>query len=401
MTERLYYTDSYRTAFTGALQRITLFNGQLAAVLDQSCFYPTSGGQPFDTGMLGGQQVVDVVATENNEVLHLLQGETPAWGPGQPIHGAIDWPRRYDHMQQHSGQHLLSQVFYRHFGFETVSVHFGDVESTLDLDTATLELTQVEEAEQAANDLVYASLPIRAYFVSDAELPTIPLRRPPKVTGQIRIVEIDQFDYSACGGTHVRTTAEIGPIKLTKQERRRNQVRLTFLCGQRALHDYQNKHRLLTQIAALFSTDLTQTPALVERNQAQIKELQRTVETLTTQLLAFEATALVQQAASAGQQVIARLYPEYDVNALKMLATLIQQQAAEQIVLLASAAGGKLTLVFARGASATPHMGNLLRDTLVQFGGKGGGRPDFAQGGTSDITVAQAALDYAFHLLST
>jgi alanyl-tRNA synthetase len=396
MTERLYYIDSYRTTFAAKVIRTAMVNQQPALVLDQTCFYPTSGGQPFDTGELGGQRVIDVSIGENGELLHLLADEAPNLQPGQPIHGVIDWPRRYDHMQQHSGQHLLSQVFYRHFGYETVSVHFGDEESTLDLDTATLELAQLEQAEQAANDLVYASLPITAYFVSDAELPSVPLRRPPKVTGQIRIVEIAKFDYSACGGTHVHTTAEIGPIKLTKQERRRNQVRLTFLCGKRALHDYQNKHRLLTQIATLFSTELTQAPALVERNQMQIKELQRTVETLTTQLLAFEATALVQQAtASTPPHIIARLYPDQDANALKTLATLIQQQAGESVVLFASTVGSKLTLVFARGANATPHMGNLLRDTLAHFGGKGGGRSDFAQGGAADTTIAQAALDYA------
>lgn len=394
MTTRLYYTDSYQTTFAATLIGLTTHNGQPAAILDQSYFYPTSGGQPFDTGQLGEQRVVDVVATDGGEVLHLLAEPLPATQVGQLIQGVIDWSRRYDHMQQHSGQHLLSQIFYRLFNAETVSVHFGDNESTLDLDTANLEPSQLAEAERSANELVYAALPIKSYFVSDAELPSVPLRRPPKVTGQIRIVEIEQFDYSACGGTHVRTTGEIGPIKLTKQERRRNQVRLTFLCGHRALRDYQEKHQLLLQAATLFSNDLAQVPTLIERSQAQIKELQRTVETLTTQLLGFTAEQLAQQADALGPfRLIARQLDEYDANALKTLASQLQQQDPQNVVLLASAAGGKLTLLFARGPAADQlHLGNLLRDTLAQIGGKGGGRPDFAQGGSGQPEVAAAVL---------
>jgi alanyl-tRNA synthetase len=394
MTTRLYYTDAYQTTFTATLTALTIYKGHPAAILEQSYFYPTSGGQPFDTGRLGDQPVVDVVAAESGELLHLLAGGLPATQIGQPIQGMIDWPRRYDHMQQHSGQHLLSQIFYRLFNAETVSVHFGDSESTLDLDTVNLEPSQLAEAERSANELVYAALPIKSYFVSDRELPSVPLRRPPKVTGQIRIVEIEQFDYSACGGTHVRTTGEIGPIKLTKQERRRNQVRLTFLCGYRALRDYQEKHRWLMQAASLFSNDIAQVPLLIERSQAQIKDLQRAVDTLTTQLLGFTAERLAQQAEPLGAfRLIARQLDEYDANALKTLATQLQQQDAQGVVLLASAAGGKLTLLFARGPAADQlHMGNLLRDTLAQVGGKGGGRPDFAQGGSGQPETAAAVL---------
>lgn len=394
MTTRLYYTDSYQTTFTATVTALTLYNGQPAVLLDQSYFYPTSGGQPFDTGRLGDQRVVDVVAAESGEVLHLLAGTLPTVQVGETIQGVLDWSRRYDHMQQHSGQHLLSQIFYQRFRYETVSVHFGESESTLDLDTANLEPSQLEEAERAANELVYAALPIKAYFVSDAELPSIPLRRPPKVTGQIRIVEIDHFDYSACGGTHVRTTSEIGPIKLTKQERRRGQVRLTFLCGYRALADYQEKHRLLLQAATLFSNDVAQVPALIERNLTQVKDLQRTVETLTSQLLGFTAEKLTQQAEPLGSfRLVAQQLDEYDANALKTLATQLQQQNPYTLTLLASAASGKLTLVFARGAAVEAiHMGNLLRDALAQIGGKGGGRPDFAQGGSGQAEVAGAVL---------
>jgi alanyl-tRNA synthetase len=365
--------------------------------LDQTAFYPTSGGQPFDTGRLGDRQVVDVVV--DGELFHLLDEELPIASVGQSIHGVIDWPRRYDHMQQHSGQHLLSQVFYRLFGFETVSVHFGATESTLDLDTPSLEQAQLDEAERFANDLVYAALAIKAYTVTEVELPDIPLRRaqraPAKVTGQIRIVEIDGFDYSACGGTHVRTTAEIAPLKLTRQERRRGQTRVTFLCGRRALDDYTAKHRLLSLAAGLYSTELADVPRLVERSLAQAKELQRNVDELSEKLLAYEAEDLVRAAREIkGLRLAAHLFEDKDARALKILATLLQQQPG-MVALLASAYGEKLTVVFARAENVSLHAGNLLRSTLQHFGGNGGGRPDFAQGGVADPSVGQALLDFA------
>lgn len=394
MTEHLYYTDAYQTEFDAQIIATTQVNQQPAIILDRSFFYPTSGGQLFDTGLLGERRVIDVIAGENEAVVHVLDAPLAAADVGQALHGMIDWPRRYDHMQQHSGQHLLSQIFYRHFGYETVSVHFGDTESTLDLEVAALETAQLDEAEQIANQMVHAALPITAYFVNDAELAQVPLRKPPKVTGKIRIVEIKQFDYSACGGTHVRTTAEIGTIKFTRVERRRGQVRLTFLCGQRAYRDYAEKHRLLTETANLFNTDINEVPRLVGRNLAQLKDLQLTVKTLAEEQLAREAGALVNAArAGAPYRIVAQNFTDKEAAAVKTLAQNLQQYPGV-IGLLAAASGGKLTVIFTRAADVDLHVGNLLRDSLRQFGGSGGGRPDFAQGG-ADPAVAQAVLDFA------
>ncbi len=394
MTERSYYTNAYQTEFDATLLALDQINGKPVAVLDHTCFYPTSGGQPFDTGLLGDQRVVDVIAADNGDVWHVLDAEFTHAVPGQPLHGIIDWPRRYDHMQQHAGQHLLSQIFYRHFGYETISVHFGDVESTLDLDIAALNPVQMDEAEQIANQIVYTSLPITAYFVADNELDSIPLRKAPKVTGQIRIVEIANFDYSACGGTHVRTTAEIGPIKLTRQERRRGQTRLTFLCGKRAYRDYVEKHRLLVEAADLFSTDISAVPRLIERNLAQIKELQQSIKVVTEAQLARAAADLAGGAQIIqDQRIVAKLFYDKDAASLKTLAQQLQQYPAIT-ALLAAVYDEKLTLIFVRAADVSLHMGNLLRTALRQFGGNGGGRPDFAQG-SADPALAQAVLDFA------
>ncbi|MCE7979740.1 MAG: alanyl-tRNA editing protein [Caldilinea sp. CFX5] len=388
MTTRLYYTNAYQTEFTANVTTLTTVNGQLAVILDQSCFYPTSGGQPNDTGILGGKAVLDVMVDEQGEVLHLLAEPLAPEQAWEPITGQLDWPRRYDHMQQHSGQHLLSQLFYQHFGFETVAVHFGAVESTLDLATPEVTPAQVEALEQAAMQLVYAALPIKAYFVSDQDLPTIPLRRAPKVTGTIRIVEIDGFDYSACGGTHCRTTAEIGPIKLTKTERRRGQVRITFLCGQRAWRDYQVKHGLITTAANLFSNEITQVPALVERNLGQIKELQQTIDGLQEELLRAEALQLLSAASFVnGYRLLSQHFADRAVNLVKRLALQVQQQP-RALCLFSVQQGEKATLIFARSADLDLHVGNLLRDILREVGGKGGGREDFAQGG--GITIEES-----------
>jgi alanyl-tRNA synthetase len=315
------------------------------------------------------------------------------------VQGVVDWPRRYDHMQQHAGQHLLSQLFYRTLGLETLSVHFGEEESTLDLDAAFLAPEAVAEAETAANELVYAALPITARFVRENEVARVPLRRPPKISGEIRIVEIAGYDYSACGGTHVRTTAEIGPIKLLRQERRRGQTRLTFLCGKRALADYRHKHNLLAQAAALYSTDFAQVPELLARDQEAVKLLHREVDALTMRLLSYEVNEIAATArVIGGWQVVVGNWADRSVEATKTLANLLQARP-HTIALLGTSAGGKATVIFARSGDVEVHMGNLLRDALKQFGGGGGGRPEFAQGGGVSTEQIGALLERAVESL--
>lgn len=399
LTTRKYYTDSYTTRFDATLVQVAEVSGRPALALDQSYFYPTSGGQAHDTGTINDWPVVDVVVGEDGQIYHLLAALPDPIPASGPVQGVIDWPRRYDHMQQHSGQHLLSQLFYRLFEMETVSVHFGATESTLDLDAPSITPEQLAEAERAANDLVYAALPITAYFVDERELASVPLRRPPTVSGEIRIVEIQGYDYSACGGTHVHTTAEIGPIKLLRQERRRGQTRITFLCGKRAVADYIHKHDLLTQAAAVYSTDVAQVPELLARAQEQSKTLQHQVDELTTRLLTFEvedvaATAQTVQMEAGECQLVVQHWPDRPVEAVKTLANLLQARP-QTIALLATTAGGKTTAIFARSSGIATHMGNLLRDALKAFGGGGGGRPEFAQGGGVAVDQADALLAYA------
>ena len=399
MTTRLYYDDSYCTTFDATVTAIGEVGGRPAVQLDRTFFYPTSGGQPHDTGTLAGADVIDVLVQD--DILWHVLAASAALKPGQIVSGSIDWQRRYDHMQQHSGQHLLSQVSYRLFGYETVSVHFGTDESTLDLDAAMVEPEHLAAAEQEANRLAYAALAITAYGVEQDALAAVPLRRPPKVTGTVRIVEIAEFDYSACGGTHVHTTAEIAPVKIVRQERRRGQTRITFLCGLRAVRDYAEKHRLLVEAANVFSTDITAVPALVQRLLDQGRELQRQVDTLTEQLVNYEIRELLAGAPSDGElRVIQKVYVDRSADALKQAASILRREP-RTLALLGTQSGGKLTLLFGRSDDVTLHAGNLLRDTLKAFGGNGGGRPELAQGGGVDPAQATAMLDYAHNLATT
>ncbi|MEZ4676202.1 MAG: DHHA1 domain-containing protein [Caldilineaceae bacterium] len=389
MTTRLYFTDAYQQKFTATVTAIGTWNDQPSIQLDQSCFYPTSGGQAFDTGKLAGFHVIEVVADKAGEIHHLLAEKPDGVVLGTTISGQIDWPRRYDHMQQHSGQHLLSQLFFQELGFETVSVHFGAQESTLDLEIEEISAEQLAKVELLANELVYTALPIHAYFVDERKIADLPLRRPPKVSGTIRIVEIEAFDFSACGGTHCRTTAEVGPIKLIKVERRRGLVRISFLCGKRAYVDYATKHQLITDAAMIFSTDTHQVPQLIERNLSQLKEANHRIEELQFALLAHEASALIQNAEAVGPvRLIQAVYDNKQAGELKTLATQLQQHD-ETVALLAAIERGtdadKVTICFACSstvtATSTLNLGAVLRMALQPVGGKGGGKADFAQGG--------------------
>lgn len=379
MTDRLYYTDSYRTTFTATIAERLQQDGKAAVILDRTLFYPTSGGQPHDTGLLDGCPVQDVIAATDGRIIHVLEGPLDEASVGGSVTGEIDWPRRYDHMQQHSGQHLLSHIFNERLGVATVSVHFGADESTIDLETATLTESAIAEVEAHANRLVYDNLPIKAYFVDDAGIAQLPLRRPPKVSGQIRIVEIDSIDYVACGGTHCRRTGELGPVKILRQERSRGNVRITFKCGQRALRDYQTKHDLLRAAAERFSTDVYSVPAAVERLQAQVQTLQREIATATEQLLQYEMEALL--ASSEGKPaIIARLYRDKTNDWVKQLAQQLQRQP-QVVALLGTTNGQQATIYCARSEEISLDVGQLLRATLREVGGGGGGRPEIAQGG--------------------
>ncbi|HXH04988.1 MAG TPA: alanyl-tRNA editing protein, partial [Vicinamibacterales bacterium] len=242
---RLYYTDSYTTEFEATVVSTTSAGGRTAVILDRTAFYPASGGQPADTGRLGGARVIDVLERDaDDEVLHVIEGDVPA---GR-VRGVIDWPRRLDHMQQHTGQHVLSAVFARRFGAETTSVHFGAERATVDLARA-LDAEAIAGAEREANEIVRADRPVSIRFAEAGEAASLGLRRESAREGTLRLVDIAGVDLSACGGTHVARTGEIGAILITGWERRRGGVRVEFVCGGRAVAGWRARADALDQAA--------------------------------------------------------------------------------------------------------------------------------------------------------
>ena len=393
MDERLYYEDAYLTRFSAQVMERFTHEEQPTVRLSRSAFYPTSGGQPHDTGNLDGTAVVDVKVGADGAVLHLLAEPLPEQTAS--VSGVIDWPRRYDHMQQHSGQHLLSQTFYRLLGLETVSVHFGDVLNTVDLEGPSLSAAQLADVETAANEMVWENRPIRAYWVNEGEQAKVPLRRAPTVQGATRIVEIGKFDWSACGGTHVQRTGEIGLISLLRFEKHRGRSRVHFVCGGRALADAGRRRGLLAETAGLLDSGVDDVPELVSKQQEALKGAERELKALQEGLVGYQARELLAAAeVVGGLRLVAEALNDSEPAAVQRLARALISEPGV-VTLLGCAQRGKGTVVFARSGGCSVHVGNLLRVTLKQFGGGGGGRPNFAQGGGVAAEKLAAVLDTA------
>jgi alanyl-tRNA synthetase len=375
LTTRLYYTDSYAREFDAIVEEIVTLGDRRAAILDLTAFYPTSGGQPFDTGTLGDARVLDVVDREDGAVLHVFDGVLT---PG-PVHGRIDWERRFEHMQQHTGQHVLSAAFEHACGARTDSFHLGTLSSTIDLGRE-VSAAQIAMAELEANRVVWEDRPVLVRFVDDSEAATLPLRKEPKRSGRLRIVEIEGIDLSACGGTHVSRTGAIGSIAVASSERFRGGTRIEFACGIRALASYQSLRDRLAAAGRLLSTAPQDVPAAIDRLLADAKVARARLKDLQEQLATHEAAAMVARATDVGgvMQILHRL-DGWDVAGLKAIATAIADRPGHVAVLLDSAMPA--SIVVARAADVNVDAGALIKAVAPRFGGKGGGRPEFAQGG--------------------
>lgn len=377
-TQRLYFTDTYLCEFAASVVATEPRGDHFAVVLDRTAFYPTSGGQPHDRGTLNGVTVIDVI-DGGDAILHIVA--TPVAGQ---VVGHIDWDRRFDHMQQHSGQHILSQAFLQGANAQTSSVHFGVEAATVDLDVVDLSAATVERVEDLANAIVMEDRPVQIREVDDAALTELELRRPPKKSGRIRIVEIEHFDRSACGGTHVRRTGEVGSIKIRRWERAKGGTRVEFLCGKRAHHDYGWKHVLISDLAEQFSVGERDVGESVRRLAEQLAESRRMLEGYRDQALAAAALNRVREVGEGG--IVAEVLTDRVAPDITELAARIVEAGAP-IALLGTPEG---KVVFARGTDVPLDMRTLMRATADALGGRGGGRPDFAQGAVPSARVADA-----------
>ena len=376
MTTRLYYTDSYLTSFDARIVERLDRDGRPALVLDQTAFYPTSGGQPHDVGTLGDTRVVDVVDLDDGRIAHVV--ETPV-APGETVTGQIDWTRRFDHMQQHTGQHVLSAAFAHVHGARTVSFHLGAESSTIDLEQQ-LDRTAIASAEAEANRILWEDRPVTVRLVPAEDAASLPLRKESARTGTLRVVEVDGYDLSACGGTHVSRSGGIGVIAVAGHERFKGGTRVEFLCGSRALRAFGRQRDVIAGAIRQLSVLPAELPAAIERLQAEGKDLRSAVRDLQARLARHEAAALVASAQDvAGARVAMARVEGADAQVLKTLAQEIASRPGHAAILVGSAP--PVPIVIARADNMSLDAGALLKQLTSRFGGKGGGRPELAQGG--------------------
>jgi alanyl-tRNA synthetase len=390
MTERLYYTDAYLVRFDAAV--IERADQGRRVYLDRTAFYPTSGGQPFDTGSLDGRAVVDVV-DEGDRVAHVLAEPVD----GARVEGLVDWPRRFDHMQQHTGQHLLSAVIADRFGPATVSVHFGRESSTLDLDASGFSHEQVIEAEIHANTVVVENRAVRVGFELGAT--AAGLRKPAGREGTIRVVTIDGLDRSACGGTHVRATGEIGTIAIRKVERAKHIVRLEFLCGGRALRRARADADLLASLAASHSAGAEELPVLLDAQRAELKSSATARRALEETLVGYRARELYASASAdpRGRRIALVREVQGPVERLRALALAYGALPGGVFV---GAVANPPAVILAASADSGVDASRVLRSALETFGFRGGGSARVAQGTVQREDALQAVIEALLEGLS-
>ncbi len=422
MTERLYYTDPYKREFDAAIVRVDRRDGRAHVTLDRTSFYPTSGGQPFDTGTLGDLRVVDVADEDDGTITHVVEdaghdsgegvkhdviegvghdviegvghdfsraedgGADAPLAVGRTVHGVIDWPRRFDHMQQHTGQHVLSAAFDRLFGVRTVSFHLGASASTIDLaprqgsgQAHELPPRDIAAAESEANRIVWENRPVTIRFADAEEAARMHLRKEPKREGRLRLIDVEGFDLSACGGTHVAQTGAIGIIAIGSWERFKGGQRVEFRCGGRALDRLRSLRDTAAAAMRLLSVTAEELPEAIERFQTEARDQKRALTALQTELARYRAAELAAsgEVTARGRLVLRAI--DGDANMLKSLAAAITA-APGVVAVLVSTATPSLAVVARSGDVALP-ANQVLAALIARFGGRGGGRPELAQGG--------------------
>jgi alanyl-tRNA synthetase len=387
MTDRLYYRDPYLRAFDATVEKVESRGDRWSVALDRTAFYPTTGGQPFDTGTLGGLRVVDVVDEEDGGITHVVeqsgvrQVSDTCLTPGQPVHGEIDWARRFDHMQQHTGQHVLSAAILSVCRARTVSFHLGAAGSTIDLERE-LSPAEIAAAETEANRVVWEDRPVTIRFVSAEEAAALPLRKEPARGGTLRLIDVEGFDLSACGGTHVARSGAIGIIAVASWERFKGGQRLEFLCGGRALGRWRSFRDTIASSVRLLSVLPEEIPATVERMQGDAREQKRAAAALQTELAKSRARELSEAAESIGGTAAVLRAVDADANGLKALATAVAA-ASHAVVVLVSTTRPVL-VVAARSPDAAVSAQQIIATLTGKFGGRGGGKAELAQAGGLD-----------------
>lgn len=391
ITERLYYMDSHLLEFEARVTDVIERDGELAAVtLDRTAFYPTGGGQLSDTGVLDAARVVECVE-EDEAVLHVIRGPRPE--VGARVVGRVDWPQRLDHLQQHTGQHILSQAFVQLFDAETRSFRMTERAAEVDVALDNPSNERIERAVELANNIVWEDRAVHVRQVTKEEAEALPLRKDSAREGELRIIEIEGFDMSPCGGTHAQRTGEVGVICVRSWERAKGLVRIEFVAGGRALADYNRANRTAREVAAMFSGARDDSAAAVSRLLEENKQLLRQVRSLEEVTARVEAEELLSgaQSLTGGVSLVHHIFDGRGAESLKRMALAIITRP-QMIALLGSREADAARLVFARSTDAPGDMNQLMRAACALLDGRGGGKPDMAQGGGRNVSKLDEAL---------
>lgn len=380
MTQRLYYGDSYTVAFDARIIERYTASGKHAVILNRTFFYPTGGGQPHDTGTINGIPVIDVFTRdEDHAVVHVLENEA---GPDAAT-CSVNWTRRFQHMQHHTGQHILTQAFVQACGAHTVGFHLGTDSITIDLDTADLKQEDIVAAEDIANSKVFANLPVIPRIIDPGSADNVRIRKIPDHlhTDGLRVIDIEGFDLTACGGTHVSQTGEIGIIKVIKAERRGEETRIEFRCGHLALTDYRDKNNVVTGASAALTCGYWEIEQAIERLREEAKLARRQKKALSKQLASIETEHYLQTGKIINEvRLITAVFENRDVGELRLLVSNLVQNPTT--IVLMGTSGEKAQVIMARSSDLPHDMNTPLRQALSTLGSnRGGGRPEFCQGG--------------------
>ena len=391
MTRRLYYEDSHLRAFDAVVQAVEERDGSIWASLDRTAFYPGGGGQPSDRGTIEAHAVTEV-AESNGSIWHRVDGPL---GAGSSVSCTVDWPRRFDHMQQHTGQHILSRAFVELASADTRSFHMGEEEVTIDVDHSGPAEDLLRAVEERASAIVWEDREVTTHVVPREEALRFPLRKPPDVEGLVRVVEIGAYDWSACGGTHVHRSGEVGLIAILGTERYKGGTRVSFVAGRRALRRLRQRSDILRDACLEFTAGESDLLRAVRRLKEERNQLDRRIKPLVRESLEREAVRLLEEAPRGGNgPVVARALPERDPDEVGLLAGLIAGRGG--IALLVS--GGPSPRAHFCAPAGTISVGPLLGEICRRHGGRGGGRPESAQGtipGDRVTAALQEALEAA------
>ena len=393
--ERLYYSDSFLRTFSGAVTDVREFTHSKSDTiwqvsLDHTVFYPTSGGQPFDTGTLraispsGAMREIPVEQVEENEEGTVWHFVREPLATGTRVEGQINWDRRFDHMQQHTGQHLLSAVFLRELQMPTVSFHLGESNSTIDIAGGLPAHTGLERVERIANEIIFENRPVTISYARRDEAEAMQaagdLRKLPDRQGTIRLIEIANCDRNACGGTHVRSTGQIGVLLLRGVEKVSRGVRIEFVCGFRVVRAARADYSILRKTTALLSTGATDLPETVGRLLTEAKTSEKERQKLREEVAEFQGAALAREVPiDNGLRLVVREWKDRDRDSVRLLASRTAAAAPGTAVIFCAKEGNTVRMFVARSSDLDFHCGQIVREALVQLGLRGGGSPDLAQ----------------------